>query len=70
MIYQLDITAFHGNSGNVVLSRKTGKVFGVLNKAFVSSGKEASLENPSGISYAISVRYIRNLAKRNKVSLE
>jgi S1-C subfamily serine protease len=70
MIYQLDITAFPGNSGSPVLSRKTGEVFGVLNKVLVSGGKEAALENPSGISYAIPVRYIRNLAQRNNVSLD
>jgi serine protease Do len=70
MIYQLDITAFPGNSGSPVLSRKTGEVFGVLNKVFVSGGKEAALENPSGISYAVPVKYIRNLAQRNNVSLD
>jgi S1-C subfamily serine protease len=70
MVYQLDITAFPGNSGSPVLSRKTGEVFGVLNKVFVSSGKESVLENPSGISYAVPVRHIRNLANRNNISLD
>lgn len=70
MVYQLDITAFPGNSGSPVISRKTGEVFGVINKALLSSGKESVLENPSGISYAVPVKHIRNLAKRNNINLD
>ena len=62
-IYQLDITAFPGNSGSAVYDAKTGKVIGVLNKVFVSAGKESVLDNPSGISYAIPIKYLKQLAK-------
>lgn len=67
-IYQLDITAFPGNSGSAVYDAKTGEVIAVLNKVFVSAGKESVLDKPSGISYAIPVKYLKKLAKQAKVS--
>ena len=63
LIYQLDATAYPGNSGSPVLNTDTNEVVGIINKVFVSEGKEAALSNPSGISYAIPVREIRKLAK-------
>ncbi len=69
MIYQLDITAFPGNSGSPVLDRESAKVVAVLNKVFVSQGKEAALTNPSGISYAIPIKHLKALAKRNNIAL-
>lgn len=69
MIYQLDMTAFPGNSGSPVFSRETGEVVAILNKVFVSEGKESALTNPSGISYAIPVEKLKKLAKANNVAL-
>lgn len=69
LIYQLDITAFPGNSGSPVFNRRTGEVFAVLNKVFVSAGKEAALSNPSGISYAIPVKHVKTLAEKNNIKL-
>lgn len=69
MIYQLDMTAFPGNSGSPVFSRDTSEVVGILNKVFVSEGKESALTNPSGISYAIPVQKLKKLAKANNVTL-
>lgn len=69
LIYQLDITAFPGNSGSPVYDRNTGDVIGVLNKVFVSEAKEAALTNPSGISYAIPAKEVRALAKKNNIEL-
>lgn len=68
-IYQLDATAYPGNSGSPVLSRKDGKVIGVINKVFVSEGKEAALSKPSGISYAVPIKQLRKLAKRANIVL-
>lgn len=62
-IFQLDATAYPGNSGSPVYDQKTGKVLGVLNMVFVKETKEAVLEKPSGISYAIPVEYVRLLMK-------
>jgi S1-C subfamily serine protease len=64
MIYQLDATAYPGNSGSPVFNQQTNEVIGVINKVFVSAGKEAALTNPSGISYAIPAKHVRAIAKR------
>ena len=69
LIYQLDITAFPGNSGSAIYNMNSGEVVGVLNKVFVSQGKESALSNPSGISYAIPVKHLRDLAKKNNIQL-
>lgn len=69
MIYQLDATAYPGNSGSPVFNRENGEVIAVINKVFVSAGKESALTNPSGISYAIPVKHLRKLAKENDITL-
>lgn len=62
-VYQLDGTAYPGNSGSPVYDIETGKVIGVLNSVFVKDTKESLLERPSGISYAIPIRYVHLLMK-------
>ena len=62
-VYQLDATAYPGNSGSPVYKQSTGEVIGVINSVFVKGSKEAALEKPSGISYAIPVRYVHDLLK-------
>ena len=69
LIYQLDITAFPGNSGSPVYDRSTGEVIAVLNKVFVSQGKESALSSPSGISYAIPIKQVKALARKNNIDL-
>ena len=56
MVYQLDGTAYPGNSGSAMYSVETGEVVGIINKVFVQSSKEAVISNPSGITYAIPVK--------------
>ena len=68
-IYQLDATAYPGNSGSPVFDKSTDEVIAIINKVLVLEGKEAALTNPSGISYAIPVRELRKLAKTVNVSL-
>jgi S1-C subfamily serine protease len=63
MIYQLDITAYPGNSGSPLYLSENGEVIGILNKVFVKETKETVLEKPSGISYAIPVKYLSKLAR-------
>jgi len=63
LVYQLDATAYPGNSGSPIYDKKTGVVYGVLNQVFVKESKESVLEKPSGISYAIPVKYINKLLK-------
>ena len=60
-IVQLDATAYPGNSGGPVLDAATGEVVAVVNMVLTKGGREGALTNPSGISYAIPVRWVRAL---------
>jgi S1-C subfamily serine protease len=62
-IFQLDATAYPGNSGSPLYDPDSGAVVGVINMVFVKGTKEAALTNPSGISYAIPSRHIADLLK-------
>jgi serine protease Do len=62
-VFQLDATAYPGNSGSPLYDPETGEVVGVINKVFVKESKEAVLEKPSGITYAIPVRYVKELLR-------
>lgn len=67
-VLQLDATAYPGNSGSPLYEPDTGRVIGVINKVFVQESKESILEKPSGITYAIPVRYVQALLSRAKAS--
>jgi serine protease Do len=60
-IYQLDATAYPGNSGSPVYDPDSGQVVAVINMVFVKRTKEAVLSDPSGITYAIPVRHLRSM---------
>ncbi|WP_240476428.1 S1 family peptidase [Marinobacterium rhizophilum] len=64
MVYQLDATAYPGNSGSPLYDPDDGTVVGILNGVYIKSTKEDVLSHPSGISYAIPVRYLRELLAR------
>lgn len=53
VIFQLDATAYPGNSGSPMFNVETGDVIAIVNMVFVKGGKETALTQPSGISYAI-----------------
>lgn len=63
-VLQLDAIAYPGNSGSPLYEPGTGRVIGVVNKVFVQESKEAALEKPSGISYAIPIRHVQALLKQ------
>ncbi len=63
-VFQLDATAYPGNSGSPLYDPETGVVVGIINKVFVKESKENLLSKPSGISYAIPIRYARHLLVR------
>lgn len=60
-IFQLDATAYPGNSGSPLFQVESGRVIGVINSVFVKSTKETALTDPSGITYAIPVDHVRAL---------
>lgn len=66
-VYQLDATAYPGNSGSAMYDMKNGEVLGIINKVFVQSTKEAVMSNPSGITYAIPVKYLHKILKENNI---
>lgn len=68
-IYQMDATAYPGNSGSPVYELESGKVVAIINKVFIKQTKESALTDPSGITYAIPVRYLRELAGRNGINI-
>jgi serine protease Do len=65
-VFQLDATAYPGNSGSPVYHPDTGEVLGIVNMVFVKSSKETALSQPSGISYAIPITYLKELLGRSK----
>ena len=62
-VFQLDATAYPGNSGSPLYDPATGEVIGVINMVFVKGTKESALTQPSGITYAIPSRYLIELLK-------
>ncbi len=62
-LYQLDATAYPGNSGRPVFDAETGRVLAVVNMVLVKAGRESALSSPTGISYAIPVRHLRDLMR-------
>jgi serine protease Do len=63
-IFQLDGTAYPGNSGSPVYDPASGRVWGVINAVFVKGLKENAISNPSGITYAIPVKYVHSLLQQ------
>jgi S1-C subfamily serine protease len=66
-IFQLDATAYPGNSGGPLFDTEKGEVLGVINMVFIKGTKESALTHPSGISYAIPSRHIVELLQREGI---
>lgn len=63
-IYQLDAIAYPGNSGGPLLNVETGEVIGIINMVLIRGSKESALSHPTGISYAIPVKFVNELLER------
>lgn len=60
-VYQLDGTAYPGNSGSALYRQSDGKVVAVVNMVLVKASREAVLSDPSGITFAIPVIHLKRL---------
>jgi S1-C subfamily serine protease len=63
-VFQLDGTAYPGNSGSPVYNAATGEVIGIVNSVLVKATKESALSQPSGITYAIPAGRLKQLLER------
>jgi len=70
LIYQLDGTAYPGNSGSMLYRRDNGEVIGIINMVMIKSSREAVLSDPSGISYAIPVKHLHQLLSQFNIGTE
>lgn len=62
-LYQLDATAYPGNSGGPLLDATTGRVLGLVTSVLIKGGRESALSQPTGITYAVPVAPLRDLLK-------
>ncbi|WP_091870375.1 S1 family peptidase [Massilia yuzhufengensis] len=63
-LFQLDATAYPGNSGSPLYDPETGVVMGIINMGMVKGGRENAITNPSGISYAVPAQHIHALMQQ------
>lgn len=63
-IFQLDATAYPGNSGGPLFDAESGEVLGVVNMVLLKNTRESALSQPSGISYAIPSNFVTQLLNR------
>ncbi|TAK91056.1 MAG: serine protease [Burkholderiaceae bacterium] len=57
-IYQLDATAFPGDSGSPIYASQSGEVVAVIFGGLVKGNREMAISTPSGITYAVPVQYV------------
>jgi S1-C subfamily serine protease len=65
-VFQLDATAYPGNSGSPLYHPESGQVVGIINKVFIQETKESVLQKPSGITYAIPIIHLQDLLKKSR----
>ncbi|MFD2365199.1 serine protease [Pseudoduganella sp. GCM10020061] len=63
-MFQIDGTAFPGNSGSPLYRSEDGSVVGIINMVWVRDPKGSPGSGPSGISYAIPSNFIRDLVNK------
>lgn len=65
-VFQLDATAYPGNSGSPVFDIDSGAVVGVINQVFVKGSRENVLTDPSDIAYAIPSVHLGKLLQKHR----
>jgi len=64
VIFQLDATAYPGNSGSPLYDPATAEVYGIINSVFIQGTREQAISRPSGITYAIPSTHIREMLEQ------
>lgn len=67
-LFQLDVMALPGNSGGPVISKRSGKVIGVVQSYFPFAGtrEENNHQIHSGLSFAVPINKCKELIKKGK----
>ncbi|GAB1388591.1 MAG: hypothetical protein AMXMBFR78_03560 [Rubrivivax sp.] len=60
-LLQLDATAYPGNSGGPLFDAQTQQLVGIVNMVLLKGNRESALSQPTGITYAVPVRWLRAL---------
>ena len=64
-LFQLDATAYPGNSGGPLFDPESGAVVGVVSLVLIKGTRESALSQPSGITYAIPATHVKELLERH-----
>ena len=67
-VFQLDATAYPGNSGSPLYDPNSGEVYGIVSSVFVKKSKERLLKDPSGITFAVPIGHARRLLEELGIS--
>jgi len=67
VIFQLDATAYPGNSGSPLYDPANAEVYGIINSVFIQGTREQAISRPSGITYAIPSVHIRDMLEQAKI---
>lgn len=62
-VFQLDATAFPGNSGSPLYDPADHKVYGIISMVFRTSPTNNPAERPSGITFAVPARHMAELLR-------
>jgi len=66
VLFQLDTTAYPGHSGSPLFDAETGEVIGIVNMGFLKGTKDSAVGQPSGISFAVPVRFLEALLRESR----
>ena len=67
VVFQLDATAYPGNSGSPLYDPASAEVYGIVNSVFIQGTREQVISRPSGITYAIPSIHIRDVLEQAQV---